>query len=267
MQYLNEEFAQAWQNQDPYTLLHSMDGEVFRQVKNRKTFRFEFQGGSYFAKLHSGVGWLEIFKNLIAFKKPVLGAENEWRAIEKLESLGVATMQTVAYGSKGWNPARRNSFIVTKELTDTSSLEDFCKNWKVDRPGIKFKILIVNELAKIGRTLHGNGICHRDFYLCHFLLHHPSVDSSNAVKLFLIDLHRAMHASNLGSRWIIKDVAGLYFSAMDIGLTRRDLFRFIKQYDPLGLRNSLKNNMSFWNAVDRRAKAMYAKHSTTSDTQ
>jgi hypothetical protein len=43
----------------------------------------------------------------------------------------------------------------------------------------------------------------------------------------LIDLHRAQLRKKTPRRWVVKDVAGLYFSVMDIGLTQRDLFRFV----------------------------------------
>ena len=36
---------------------------------------------SNFIKLHYGVGWREIFKNLLLGRWPVLGAKNEWRAL------------------------------------------------------------------------------------------------------------------------------------------------------------------------------------------
>jgi lipopolysaccharide core heptose(I) kinase len=258
MQYLNEDFAANLPEGDSFEVLQSMEGEVYRNVQGRKTLQFPLGGKSYFIKNHYGVGWPEIIKNIVQLRLPILGAENEWRAIEKLHSLGLATMTAVAYGSKGWNPARRRSLIVTEDLVDTISLEDYCKDWRQKPPGFKKKKELLEELARISRTLHQSGVCHRDFYLCHFLMPKSQIDSSSK-QLFVIDLHRALIKSPLGKRWVVKDMSGLFFSAMDIGLTQRDLYRFIKIYDDSSLRQALSNNGNFWNSVEVRAKAMYKK--------
>ena len=109
MLYLNEELKKFFSKSDPYEVLKKLNGIVYRQVETRKTFRFEHNGKSYFAKLHTGVGWMEIIKNLIQFKKPVLGARDEWTAISYLKKIPVSTMTVVAYGEQGWNPAKLES--------------------------------------------------------------------------------------------------------------------------------------------------------------
>ena len=81
--------------------------------------------------------------------------------------------------------------------------------------------------------MHENGMNHRDFYLCHFLLdnkfaEHNTIEEST--KLFLIDLHRAQIRFATPLRWIVKDLGSLYFSAAEVPLTKRDLFRFMKIY-------------------------------------
>ena len=99
-----------------------LEGEDFRLVKARRTFRFELEGRGYFAKVHHGIGWKEIIKDLIQFKMPILGAENEYRAIRHLESIGVPTMRCAAFGRRGINPARQESFIITDELKNMASV-------------------------------------------------------------------------------------------------------------------------------------------------
>lgn len=257
MLYLNKKFERIWAGREPFDELAKVNGQIYRQVKNRKTFQFEVEGESYFAKLHWGIGWREIVKNLLQFRLPILGAENEWQAINKLESLNIDTMKYVAYGSKGKNPAAQQSFIVTRELTATTSLEDYCRGWNERQPSFSEKFALQKEIAKISKTLHGNGVCHRDFYLCHFLLH--AGHSQQEPKLSLIDLHRALVKQKLSMRWIVKDVAGLYYSAMDIGLSRRDLFRFIRYYSGSSLKQELRSNSKFWCAVEARATKLYKK--------
>lgn len=257
--YLRDDFAQLWQDKDPFAELAALDGKVFRQLAGRKTFQFEAAGSSYFAKLHFGVGWREIFKNLVLLRLPIVSARNEWLALQRLQELGVATMTAVAYGEQGFNPAARQSFLVTEALEDTISLEDFCLHWQQQAPDPVLKRHLIEKLAQISRTMLGNGVCHRDYYLCHFLLHLEKGRPRADLRLSLIDLHRALIRSNLGKRWIVKDLAGLYYSAMHIGLTRRDLLRFIRSYELRDLRSALTQNSPFWNAVNKRAVAMFAK--------
>ena len=83
--------------------------------------------------------------------------------------------------------------------------------------------------------------------------------SNQAFELFIIDLHRALIKNPLGLRWIVKDVSGLLYSAMDIGLTQRDFYRFIKIYDDMSLRDALATNGAFWSAVQTRGLSMHKK--------
>ena len=256
--FLNDELKNAWAGKDPFAEGFRLNGEIFRSVKTRRTFRFELDGKGYFAKVHLGVGWREIFKNIFQCKVPVLSARNEYEAIRRLESLGVATMHVAAFGERGWNPARIESFIITEELTDTISLEDFCRDWKTDPPPFELKLALIRYLANVSRTLHGNGVNHRDYYICHFLLD-CSRDWKEGIQASLIDLHRAQLRRKTPFRWAVKDLAGLYFSAMDLDLTRRDLFRFISLYLGKPLRAAMQNDAALWAAVERAARRLYAK--------
>ena len=75
--------------------------DVYRNKEGRKTLRFDWQGRSWFLKIHSGIGWGEILKNLLQARLPVLGASNEYRAVLALQELGVDTMSVGAYASLG----------------------------------------------------------------------------------------------------------------------------------------------------------------------
>ena len=85
-------FKELWADKNPFTEAFRLDGESFRQVKSRHTFRFEIGGKGYFAKLHHGCGWHEIFKDLFQFKRPILGADNEYRALLHLKKQNIDTM-------------------------------------------------------------------------------------------------------------------------------------------------------------------------------
>jgi hypothetical protein len=80
---------------------------------------------------------------------------------------------------------------------------------------------------------------------------------SQKLRLFLIDLHRVQIRRNTPMRWRVKDIAGLYFSSMDIGLTQRDLLRFIRLYRNKPLKVSLREDRVFWRRVTRRGISLY----------
>ncbi len=256
--YLNDEFSREWRGKDPFEEAFRLDGQEFRRVKTRRTFRFELNGKGYFAKLHNGVGWREIFKNLFQLKLPVLGAGDEYRACRLLQQIGVDSMTPCAYGCRGENPAQLLSFLVTGELVNTVSLEDFCRGWQVEPPPFRQKTALLSQTGYITGNMHRHGLNHRDCYICHFLLDMSTADSASP-RLFVIDLHRAQIRRRVPYHYLVKDVAGLYFSAMDLGLTYHDILRFIRCYSAGSLRKALTRKKRFWQAVRRKAVKLYFK--------
>lgn len=251
-------------NAEYFDYLMRLDGECFRKLKNRRTLRFELDGRRYFIKAHYGVGWHEILKNMLQLRVPVLSARNEWRAIQRLQALGVETMPLVGYGARGLNPARRQSFVITEALENTISLEDYCAEWAKHPPRFGARLVLkralIRRIAEITRRLHTQGINHRDYYLCHFLLpalHEQHIDSAQDLHLYLIDLHRVQLRAQIPLRWIVKDIGALYFSAMRIGLTRRDIYRFMQIYRDSSVRDVLQKDEKFWRRCRRRAERLY----------
>jgi heptose I phosphotransferase len=243
----------------------SLHGELIRAKEGRRTICFVLNGKRYFLKAHYGVGWREIAKNLLQLRWPVVSAKNEWLAIQYLERLGVATTPLVGYGLQGINPARLKSFVITAALENTVTLEVFCQPWEEQPPqtraAIHYKRALLAKLAEIARTLHDNGMNHRDFYLCHFRLDLSQGGLSRinhkALNVYLMDLHRIQIRRRTPMRWIIKDLGSLYFSAMDINLTRRDLLRFMRAYRQRPLRTVLVAESLFWRRVGKRAIRLY----------
>lgn len=250
------------ENQPLFNQLMALKGKLYRELENRRTQRVVIGDDAYFIKQHFGVGWKEIFKNLFQLRWPVLSAKNEWRALQLLKQLNIAAPEIVAYGCRGINPARRQSFLLTRELPEHISLEDLCKNWLKHPPSFQVKKQLITEVARIARSIHEKGLNHRDFYICHFLLQaKKSVHlRPEAGRLYLIDLHRAQIRKQTPLRWLIKDLAGLYFSSKDIGLTQRDLLRFIKEYRNKSLSLVLTKEAAFWQRVKKRGNKLYNQH-------
>jgi heptose I phosphotransferase len=242
--------------------LLSLKGEIYRQQKGRTTQRITLDGKRYFIKQFRGEGLFEIIKNLVQGRLPILSAKHEWRAIHKLQSLGILVPKVIAYGAQGTNPAAIKSYILMEELVHIKSLEDLAKHYHETKtsPSFALKYHLIKEIARIAKALHENGMNHRDFYLCHFLLEAKDgikhLDLQN-LKLYLIDLHRSQIRRLTPTRWIIKDLSSLYFSSMDVPLTQRDLFRFMKAYRERPLRVILETDGAFWQRVSTRGRKLY----------
>ena len=260
--YVTEAFKKDWGGIPEFDELMALDGEIYRQVARRKTFKFVLNGHFYFAKIHRGVGWGEILKNLIQGRLPILGAKNEYDAISALTTLGIKTMTLAAYGQRGLNIAEQDSYVLTESLEPSTSLEDFCANWTVDKPSLKLKRALIKRVATITRTLHENGINHRDLYICHFLLKDGELESPAEIsdlQLYLIDLHRVQIRPKTPKRWQVKDLSALYFSSMDIGLSLNDRLYFIRHYTGQSIRLTLDNHDDLWRDVARKALILKAK--------
>ena len=232
---LRSPFDKAWENKDPFEEILLLGGTSYRSVKTRETSRFDFMGKSYFIKYHEGTTLTEIIKNLITFKLPVIGADQEWAAIHHLKDHGVDTMVGVAFGSKGWNPLTRQSFLITEDLSPVEPLDAFFQSPRGKSLSFENKQRILKRVAEMTRKMHLSGLNHRDCYLCHYMLD-TSRNLEDELKISIIDLHRAQIRHRVPKRWRDKDLIGLYFSSLDLGFTQRDIYRFLKNYFQMPLR-------------------------------
>ncbi|MBJ7223406.1 MULTISPECIES: lipopolysaccharide core heptose(I) kinase RfaP [unclassified Brenneria] len=250
---LKEPFASLWQNKNPFEEVDKLDGDIFRALESRRTLRFTVGKQSYFIKIHRGTTLKEVLKNLISLRLPVLGADREWNAIHRLSKQGVDTMRGVGFGQRGLNPLRRHSFIITEDLNPAISLEDYCATWAKNRPTFKEKRRLIRRVAEMVRGMHASGINHRDCYICHFLLHLPYNPDSSKLKISVIDLHRAQLRKKVPLRWRNKDLIGLYFSSLTIGLTQTDIFYFLKIYFNQPLKTILDSEKNLLSEAEIKA--------------
>lgn len=200
------------------------DGESYRALDQRRTFRTEFKGQGFFIKIHEGYSPKELLKNLLAFKLPAIGAKRERDAILHLTKRGVKTMTLAAYGERGILPFWQTSFLITEELTNCHSLAEIANHWSTSSPTLLEKRNLIEKLAKSVKGMHDAGVNHQDCYICHFLLQEKTGD------LFVIDLHRAEIHDKLPWRWKCKDLSALAFSVSALHLNRLDYFRFLRIY-------------------------------------
>jgi len=259
--HLRDDLTTAWAGRDPFEVVRELQGETYRIVKNRRTLRFVEDGASYFAKVHDAVGWAEILKELFNLKLPPVGARNEFAACRHLAARRIKAPRVAAFGRRGLNPARARSFVVCDALDGYVSLEDLTDAWATDPPALALRRHLVYAVADLARRLHGAGVNHRDFYLCHIWAHAAAL-SRGEVELAIIDLHRAQIRPRVPRRWILRDLAALMFSAAHLGLSRNDYLRFLKRYTRRPLRSVLRKDAALLRRVRRRANRLLAESRT-----
>ncbi len=258
---LRSDIQKAIPSLAPFDHIMSLTGETVRAKDGRHTFKIVLGGRPYFIKQHNGVGWREILKELITLKWPIVSARNEYEAIEYSQKVGILTMTVAGFGKRGLNPAGIQSFIVTDEITDTLTLKEITNQWLNQPAGFRVKHSLLLEIATIARRMHGAGMNHRDFYLCHFRMKAGQVKTLDRESpgLYLMDLHRVEIRQSVPRRWLVKDIGALYFSAAHLPLTRRDLLRFMRYYSGKPLRQTLSEDGQFWRLVMRRAQKFYRR--------
>ncbi|MBN2331869.1 MAG: lipopolysaccharide core heptose(I) kinase RfaP [Deltaproteobacteria bacterium] len=265
MIFIRDDLKTVFKSEQTVDAFLAIDGRPVKQVvADRRTIYFERGGRGFYLKAHLGVGWKEIVKNLLQLRLPVLGAKNEWQGILALEHLGVPTMRLAAYGQQGVNPATRKSFVVTDALEQTEDLESWLPTLTSAQEDVLLKWAVIRTVAGISRTLHSNGINHRDYYLCHLRIDLAALaQQQNKPRIYVMDLHRLEVRPATPERWLVKDIAGLLYSTLhapgNIHLTRSDVLRFIAVYDGMSWRQSLTEHRHFWQKVLQRVISTHKK--------
>ena len=253
-QFVRPEVAEFLAGRDAFAVLPQLPGEDYRSVARRQTRRVQLAQRGYFLKHHQGVGWGEIIKNLTTLRWPVVSARNEFEACNALAKAGLRAPVVAAFGERYLNPANRESFVLTDEITGHTTLEDLVAGAPLD--SVQQRRLVA-AVADFTRRFHALGMIHRDYYICHLWLENGTLDSDPA--LTVIDLHRARRFSRIPQRWLIRDLAALLYSVMHLQLSPRSWLRFVRTYRQRPLAAVFESEAALWRAVYHRAQKLYAK--------
>ncbi|MFM1768509.1 MAG: hypothetical protein RJA22_1038 [Verrucomicrobiota bacterium] len=239
-------------------------GIEHRHVKHRRTVEAEIGGRRYFVKVHRGCGWGEVLKDWLQLRPPIISARTEQQALVRARQLGVRTLTVAGWGERGRAPAGVESFLITEALPGMVDLEVLARDWGGLTGPLRHRLkrALLSEIARTARALHEGGLNHRDFYLGHFLVqdrHWTDWTPADPLAVYLIDLHRVQMRAEVPRRWRVKDLGGLLFSALDAGLTRRDLLRFAALYRGRPWRESLVSDRVLWRQVGRNAARLYQR--------
>ena len=211
-------------------------GELFKKNRYRSVVRVflkDTDGKSHIFHLKKHhPPFLARCKSLFTGFRILDGGENEWSKLLRLEEIGISTMTPVAFGTiRKWGLPYR-ALTVTEHLYGAEKLEDYLPAIFGDRvtlPGlVSYKRKIMTGTALWARKFHGSGFHHQDFYLGHIFI---KPEKGDDFTLHMIDLQRVREPRVLRKSRVIKDLAQINYSAMQVAcITQADRLRFIKAY-------------------------------------
>jgi heptose I phosphotransferase len=207
-------------------------GKIVRSVGSRSTAQILLNAGgaaqSFYLKRHGAASLVERVKPVMHLSQPILGARNEWEAILRFHSAGIPTMTPVAFGESG-----EHSLVMTEDLGTSRTLLDWVNDTTGGRPlrtsavsgdDEMVKRALLEHVANISRRMHASGLFHQDFYLNHMLC----CGDPYRLDVRVIDLGRVRERQGPATRWILKDLAQLDYSARALSCT--DRLRFLRLY-------------------------------------
>ena len=235
--------------------------------RSRRRFRVELtdtdnRSAVLFLKRYEHPGCIALLKRLVTRRSRAAAAAYDFTAAGWLAEAAIPVARPVAFGQQLGPLGERRSFVISEQLPHADALERILprRHELIDTyPILAENRALIDQIARLVHRLHNAGFYHRDLYLSHIFLGHS--DAGNDT-LSLIDLQRVFRPIVLHRRWMIKDLAQLYYSASDY-FSRTDTIRFLHRYfDCDHLTDPQKRLVR---AVDRKARriALHDRKRTT----
>ena len=219
--------------------------------RTRIKFETDSPAATLFLKRYDNTPKFTQLKNWLAHRKRAAMMSYDLTPAENLLKLGINTPKTICYGSEFHGLFEKRSFIITEKIPDSQSLEtQLPECFSSENP--REKKIFINSLAEFIRKFHDTGFRHRDLYLCHIFY-------SQSGRFTLIDLHRCFRPKFRSSRFRLKDLAQLYYSAPGKIISKTDRLRFYLRY--AGKNTLSAPDKSFIAKIKARADRM-AGHDT-----
>jgi len=229
--------------------LWSLQGEdVKKQLSTRGTERVFLKkpdGGSVeaYIKRYTPLPAREYLKNIISMR-PFFpdGAKHEWDAILAFHKAGIETMLPMAVAS----PGGKRGALLTLGITGYERASKLLAEWDSAAKAAE-RGKLVEKIAALAGKMHAAEFAHQDFYLVHlFVLEGP--------KVLPIDLQRIVFPERFSTRWRVKDLGQLLYSARKI-TSKEERRAFWKKYlETAGIPESKAD--SLLNAVKRKADSI-----------
>jgi heptose I phosphotransferase len=219
-------------------MLATQSGRCLRTLPDRENWRLELHPphqspcGAYLKKHHIRTARTRLRARLGA-GPGVTPGRVEAQNVARLSRSGIAAMRLIAYGEKLHHDGRLESFVLTEELAGYEQLDHFLRRRFPSRdttqctPRDQDLLRLIREVAAAACKLHKLGYNHRDLYCCHFFIQESP---QGQFKVNLIDLQRVEHRRHFRSRWLVKDLAQLAYSAPREQISCTHRLAFIKWY-------------------------------------
>jgi heptosyltransferase-2 len=165
-------------------------------------------------------------KNWLNARKITSFGFYEAECIKTLRQAGVNTANVISYGQERGIIFERKSFIITEEIPRAQSLESKLPPCFYNPPvlvNLKIRRAFINRLGQFIGKFHQTGYRHRDLYFSHIFY-------GDNNEFYLIDLARAFKPLIFFSRFRVKDIAEIYYSAPAKYFSATDRMRFYHSY-------------------------------------
>lgn len=192
----------------------------------------------------------EYFKSIISVK-PLFpdGAFHEWEACLAFQNINLSCPEPIAVAKVGGKSCLL--ILGIKDYVRASEL--FAKFASGDR---ERKRRLISKIAEFAGRMHSANFAHQDFYLVHFFVREKDNDG-----IYLIDLQRVIMREKLSSRWVVKDLAQLIFSARPF-VSKTDILFFWKTYTKIFGAELLYENKSFIKTVFAKAAKIESRNTS-----
>lgn len=215
--------------------LATRQGTRLRELADRENWRLDLAGPDgpccAYLKKHHIRTWKTRLRAWLRRGPGNTAGCAEARRIAQLAAAGIPTMRLVAFGEKLHGNGLLESFLLTEELAGFQQLDQFLRaRFSIRDPAARSDPVLrrlIRDAARLARRFHDLGFNHRDFYCCHFFVRETN---RGVFTIHLIDLQRVQHRRRLRSRWIVKDLAQLAYSAPRERIGCRERLAFLHAY-------------------------------------